>query len=147
MALNDVTAQGVERAMVEFDRLGRATSLDQSGLGPAGSYFLIRDERRYDSKAIVGVAHGYDRSDLGPLRPKDFSGGDATVARHLESLGFDVERPPRNPTWAEEELILALDLYLRLGPSRRQGCQRRGPIPRSQRVDDPRRASGSGPFP
>ena len=115
MALNDVTAQGVERAMVEFDRLGRATFLDQSGLGPAGSYFLIRDERRYDSKAIVGVAHGYDRSDLGPLRPKDFSGGDATVARHLESLGFDVERPPRNPTWAEEELILALDLYIRLG--------------------------------
>ena len=39
----------------------------------------------------------------------------ATVARRLESLGFDVERPPRNPPWAEEELILALDLYLRSG--------------------------------
>ena len=50
-----------------------------------------------------------------PLRSQDFTGGEATVARHLESLGFDVERPPRNPPWAEEELILALDLYLRAG--------------------------------
>ena len=88
-----------------------------------------------------------DRSDLGPLRPKDFSGGDATVARHLESLGFDVERPPRNPTWAEEELILALDLYLRLGLLDDKDASVVDLIPRSQRVDDPRRASGSGPFP
>ncbi len=33
-------------------------------------------------------------------------------------LGFDFERPSRNPPWAEEELILALDLYLRSGPLR-----------------------------
>ena len=58
---------------------------------------------------------GYYHPDLGPLRPQDFTGGEATVARHLESLGFDVEKPPRNPPWAEEELILALDLYLRAG--------------------------------
>ena len=31
------------------------------------------------------------------------------------TLGFDAERPRRNPPWAEEELILALDLYLRSG--------------------------------
>lgn len=37
------------------------------------------------------------------------------MASHLESLGFEVERPGRDPAWAEEELILALDLYLRAG--------------------------------
>ena len=115
MALSDVTAEGVERAMVEFDRLGREAFLGQSSFEQARGYFLIRGGRRYDSRAIVGVAHGYDRPDLGPLRSQDFSGGDATVARLLESLGFDVERPSRNPTWTEEELILALDLYLRSG--------------------------------
>ena len=115
MALSDVTADGVERAVVEFDRLGRTAFLGQSSFGQAHGYFLVRGGRRYDSKAIVGVAHGYDRPDLGPLRPQDFTGGDATVARILESLGFDVERPSRNPPWAEEELILALDLYLRSG--------------------------------
>ena len=115
MALKDVTAQGVERAAAEFDRMGREAFLEQFSFGQARGYFLIRGGRRYDSKAVVGVAHGYDRPDLGPLRPQDFSGGDATVVRLLKSLGFDVERPPRNPPWAEEELVLALDLYLRSG--------------------------------
>lgn len=115
MALSDVTAEGVVHALIEFDRLGREAFLDLYGFGKSRGYFLIRDGSRYDSKAIVGVAHGYDRPDLGPLQPQDFSGGDATVARRLESLGFDVERPPLNPPWAEEELILALDLYVRSG--------------------------------
>ena len=115
MTLRDVTTEGVERAMVEFDRLGREAFLSRFGFGQARGYFLVRDGRRYDSKAIVGVAHGYDRPDLGPLLSRDFSGGEARVARRLEALGFKVERPPRNPPWAEEELILALDLYLRSG--------------------------------
>ena len=115
MALGDVTTEGVERAIAEFHRLGGEAFLDRYGFGQARGYFLVRGERRYDSKAVVGVAHGYDRADLGPLRPEDFSGSEATVVRLLESLGFDVERPPRNPPWAEEELILALDLYLRFG--------------------------------
>lgn len=115
MSLSDVTAEGVERSIAEFDQLNRNAFLTKYGFGEARSYFLIRGERRYDSKAIVGVAHGYDRPDLGPLRSQDFTGGEATVARLLESLGFEVEKPARNPPWAEEELILALDLYLREG--------------------------------
>ena len=115
MALSDVTASGVERAIVDFDRLGRDSFLARYGFGKARGYFLIRSGRRYDSKAVVGAAHGYDLPELGPLRPQDFTGGEATVARRLESLGFEVQRPPRNPPWAVEELILALDLYLRSG--------------------------------
>lgn len=110
-----MTVDGVERAIAEFDRLGRDEFLAQFGFGRARGYFLIRQGRRYDSKALVGVAHGYDRPDLGALLPQDFSGGEATVARALEALGFRVERPSRNPPWAEEELILALDLYVRTG--------------------------------
>ena len=115
MALRDVTAAGVDRALAEFDRLGREAFLAKHGFGKARGYLLVRGDRRYDSKPIVGVAHGYDRPDLGPLRSQDFTGGEATVARLLESLGFEVEKPRRNPPWAEEELILALDLYLREG--------------------------------
>ena len=97
MALSDVTANGVERAIVEFDRLGRETFLSQFGFSQSRGYFLIRSGRRYDSKAIVDEAHRYDRPDLGPLLPRDFSEREATVARRLEYLGFDVVRPPRNP--------------------------------------------------
>ena len=119
MALSDVTAEGVEHAIMEFDRLGREVFLAQFGFGQSRIYFLSHSGRRYDSKAIVGVAHGYDRPDLGPLQSEEFSGGGATVAPLLESLGFNVERLSRNPPWAEEELILALDLYLRSGPLNR----------------------------
>ena len=90
MALSDVTTEGVERAIAEFDRLDRDAFLDKHGFGKSRGYVLIRGERRYDSKAIVGVAHGYDRPDLGPLRSQDFTGGEVTIARLLESLGFEV---------------------------------------------------------
>ena len=113
MALDDVTAEGVERAMVEFDRLGREAFLAQFGFVQERGYFLIRGERRYDFKAIVGAFHGYDRPDLGPLGPQDFTGGVATAARRLESLvSFArVYRPVIatviRPPWATTEL----DLY------------------------------------
>ena len=115
MSLSDVTREGVERALADFDRMGREDFLSEFGFGPAPGYFLIRGGQRYDSKAIVGVAHGYDRPELGPLSAPDFTDGETNVVRHLEYLGFDVQRPPRNPPWAEEELILALELYLRSG--------------------------------
>ena len=43
--------------------------------------------------------------------------GAPLVARHLEPLRLSVKMPPRNPPWTEEELILALDLYLRSSSS------------------------------
>jgi hypothetical protein len=117
MGLADVTGDGVRWAVAEFDRLGQQAFLGRYGFGSAREYFLVIAEMDYDSKAIVGAAHGYDRPDLGPLGNEEFSGGQATVQRCLEDLGFTVERrekvaAQRNPPWAREELILALELYL-----------------------------------
>src|SRR5262249_21254342 len=57
--------------------------------------------RLYDSKAILGVAHGFAVPDEGPLRASDFSGGEATVKRRLEDLGFEVRvvRGAERATW------------------------------------------------
>lgn len=91
MTLADLTsAQAVEKAVDEFNRLGRETFLDKYGFGRAREYFLEIDGKRYDSKAIVGAAHGFQFPSEGALRPSDFSGGDATVRVKLESLGFNV---------------------------------------------------------
>ena len=49
MALSDVTANGVERAIVEFDRLGREAFLSQFGFSQSRGYFLIRGGRRADN--------------------------------------------------------------------------------------------------
>lgn len=93
MSLSDLTdPQAVLAAIAEYDALGQAAFLEKHGFRPARSYFLIHGGRRYDSKAIAGAAFGFQHPDRPPLRGPDFSGGEATVRRRLEQLGFRVTR-------------------------------------------------------
>ncbi len=76
MSLTELTdREAVIKAIKEFDEVGRGNFLSQYGFGKAREYFLVHDGRRYDSKAIVGAAHGYQHPDLGPLKAEEFSGG------------------------------------------------------------------------
>jgi hypothetical protein len=97
MPLSDITdPAAVRSAIAEYDRLGRDDFLRRYHFGRAREYFLIHEGGEYDSKAILGAAHGYQFPDRGPLRPQDFTGGDASTARRLRELGFDVERRARS---------------------------------------------------
>src|SRR5262249_21947826 len=92
MALSDLTSRdAVLAALAEYDRLGQDAFLAKYGFGRAREYELVHDGKRYDSKAIAGVAHGIEFPNLGPLRASEFSGGEATVKRKLEELGFVVD--------------------------------------------------------
>ncbi len=93
MALSDLTRREILLAAEEYDRLGRDAFLDTYGFAPARSYLLLLNGRTYDSKAIVGVAHGY-LSGQRPLEANNFSGGAATVGRLLRGLGFEVTAAP-----------------------------------------------------
>src|SRR5262245_41015819 len=95
MLRTQLTKAAIQAAIREFDQVGRPAFLDKYGFRPAKSYFLIQRGRRYDSKAIAGVAYKYLPASKGPLRAKDFSGGELTVAKTLRALGFDVLREPR----------------------------------------------------
>ena len=91
MPLSDITDRSaILKACSEYDRVGQVGFLRAYGFRRARRYFLEVKGRLYDSKAIIGVAHGYQFSHLGPLGPHDFSGGEKTVQRKLEELGFDV---------------------------------------------------------
>src|SRR5687768_15538414 len=81
--------------MEEFEKLGRDQFLQRYGFGRARDYEVVHDGKRYDSKAILGVAHGHQHPSLGPLTSSDFSGGQPTVSK-LTEIGFDVVRinPP-----------------------------------------------------
>ncbi|WP_321947211.1 HNH endonuclease [Paraburkholderia sp. J10-1] len=93
MAFADVNNRAaVLEAVREYDRIGRDEFLKKYGFGKATGYFLVVDGKRYDSKAIIGRAHGYQFPDLGPLTPQEFSGGEKTVERKLEAMGFRIER-------------------------------------------------------
>jgi hypothetical protein len=53
--------------VAEYDSLGGAAFMSKYGFGRARSYFLEIDGKRYDSKAIMGAAHGYQFPGFGPL--------------------------------------------------------------------------------
>jgi hypothetical protein len=90
VSLGDITREAVLAALAEYDRLGQDESLDTYGFAQAKSYLLIHDGKSYDSKAVVGVAHGF-LPGRQPLTAGSFSGGEATVGRKLRRLGFVVQ--------------------------------------------------------
>ncbi|HTJ68304.1 MAG TPA: HNH endonuclease [Actinospica sp.] len=110
--MSDVSASDVLAAIAECKSLGRDTFLDRYGFGRANQYFLLHDGERYDSKAIVGVAHKFSHGT--PLTPADFSGGENTVVALLRRRGFIVITT-RNPSWTRDEVILACDVVARNG--------------------------------
>ena len=58
--IDDVTdPDAVRNACAEFDDIGREAFLAKYGFGRARSYDLVIDGRKYDSKAILGAAYGY----------------------------------------------------------------------------------------
>ena len=89
MALSDLTASAVVKAIEEYDRLGRDAFLKKYGFRRARSFLLQKDGHSYDSKAVAGAAHGY-LAGRSALKWNEFSGGEATVQRILEGLGFTV---------------------------------------------------------
>ena len=132
MSYSDITRDAVLRAMEEHDRVGTDRFLDLHGFGRSTKYLLRHEGHDYPSKAIVGVAHGYARPDLGALASGEFGGGVHGAARVLVDLGFEVvgvqpgTRPastsaPRAP--AERTDPTALDVVL-------VGCVKlKGPLP------------------
>lgn len=92
-------------ALREHDRLGRDAFLHKHGFRPAHSYVLSHEGRDYDSKAIAGVAHGYQFPTQGPLQFKDFNGGKSGAAKLLTRLGFTVTSLPAAGVRAESPRI------------------------------------------
>lgn len=104
MGLSDITdRRAVLSAIAEFDELGRDRFLAKYGFGRSRGYWLVHDGKRYDSKAIVGAAHGYMQGTTGPLSATKFTGGEASVKRRLESLDFFVETSPAETSRAGED--------------------------------------------
>lgn len=65
MSLDLLTrADAVGAAMDEYDELGADAFLAKYGYGRARAYFVERDGKTYDSKAIAGVAVGKQQGDV-----------------------------------------------------------------------------------
>jgi 5-methylcytosine-specific restriction protein A len=121
MALSDITQAAVQSAIEECRALGPAKFRAKYKFGKAREYLLRDGGRFYDSKAIVGAAHGYlpGRS---ALASDEFSGGEHTVRKRLEELGFSVLGPGELPSPGD---VLSNDDLIRLFVVGIQGGMRR----------------------
>jgi MoxR-like ATPase len=104
--------------MEEYDELGAAEFRRRHGYGRARRYAVLNGGRRYDSKAIAGVAVGKQFPDRGPLRADEFSGGEQTVRAKLEELGFEVSVDGDEPRplhliakWSSQEEPATVELH------------------------------------
>lgn len=112
MALGVLTRESVERAMAEYDSLGRDEFLAKHGFGRATHYALVVNGRDYDPKAIAGVAYGFDHPEEGTLANTAFNGG-LQLRGAYRPAGFDIQL--RTPAGAHEIRDLVeelLDTYV-----------------------------------
>jgi 5-methylcytosine-specific restriction protein A len=124
MGLSDLTESAVAAAIEEFDRLGRTAFLRKYGFGMARGYLLLRNGRTYDSKAIAGVAHRFLPGQM-PLSVNDFSGGEATVKKTLEGLGFVVVGPDASPLPEPGDILSNKDIGRRFSVGNMGGMRRK----------------------
>lgn len=116
---SNVTRPAVLAAIAEYDAIGQSAFLTKYGYKPARLYRLWHGGKPYDSKAITGAAFGYLPHNPEPLRYSEFSGGQIYVVPVLKNLGFSFDRPEgaelksKNPLWTREQVILALELYVK----------------------------------
>jgi len=110
MTLKDITRDAVLAAIAEYDQVGREAFLDRYGFDHARQYVLTQGGRTYDSKAIVGAAHGYLPGGT-LLAAGQFSGGEATVGRLLRRLGFTVQVGQELTAERLEGLLARLQVY------------------------------------
>lgn len=91
MHVSDLTSrQAVLETIAEFDALGQEAFLRRYGYGRALGLLVKHEGRLYDSKAIAGVALGYQYGPGARLSGHNYTGGKATAVRALERLGFEV---------------------------------------------------------
>jgi hypothetical protein len=96
VAWDQVTRADVMRALQEYDRLGPERFFSAHGFAPTTTYQLVRDERRYPPKAILGTAYEFATGQR--LASGDFEGGKTGAVKILGELGFTiqaVQRPAR----------------------------------------------------
>jgi len=93
IAWDKVTQADVLRAIEEYDRLGPDGFFSAHGFAPTTTYDLVRDNRRYPPKAILGTA--YELATGQRLASGDFEGGKSGAVKVLGELGFTVQ--PRRP--------------------------------------------------
>jgi len=97
VSLANVTGTSIQRALEEFDRIGRDAMFAKYGGRPTTTWYIEHDRKDYDHRLVIRAAHSLQG--LGPLPAKRGGPGNFTAGqarKHLGSLGFKVIRWTRH---------------------------------------------------
>ncbi|KQP66900.1 hypothetical protein [Nocardioides sp. Leaf285] len=143
MSLSDLTDPGaVTRALAEYDSISREPFLRKYGFRDARTYFVLRGNKGYPSKAIAAAAHGHQHGR--PLSATEFSGGEATVASKLESLGFTMLRANQEWHYRPGDLAVRSEIHGTYGGSTQGGIEPSGSTPNVIIYTDPEQGAKHG---
>jgi predicted HNH restriction endonuclease len=111
MKPSSLSKEAVLKAMAVFDRELRGTAEWEGWReNKAHKYAIDRAGQLYPVKKIASMASSVPVS--------DFSGGRRHANQLLEKIDFKiVDLRPSNPDWVRDELILALNIYLKHRPN------------------------------
>ena len=134
---SSVTRHNVLQAIAEYDERGGDEFLDLYGFAPVPGYELVHEGHRYDSRAVLGVAH---RFATGRLATSDeFHGGMQNAVSILRKRGFEVTEPVSAPRAAPVRATRTRTPAVRSHPGRR------GPRGRARDLPDvPHDVAGDG---
>lgn len=86
MSLRDVTREGVEKALREFDDIGRDAMLDKYGGRAATRWHIEHEGNYYDQKLVLRAAHQLQGLGSIPLGHGAFTA--LQGRKHVKKLGF-----------------------------------------------------------
>lgn len=86
-----ITQQHVLRAIAEHDERGSDDFLAAHGFTPSADATIRHEGRRYDARAILGVAHRHATGRL--ATPEEFTSSLGQALTVLRRRGFDVSGP------------------------------------------------------
>ena len=108
VAWDRVTRDDVVRAIQEYDRLEPERFFAEHGFGPTTTYDLVRYERRYPPKAILGTAYEFATGQR--LGSGDFEGGKTGAVRCSESWDSTSSRENHG----HDHPVLTVELRVRI---------------------------------
>lgn len=143
MSLTDLSdPAAVTKALDEYDALGREKFLGKYGFRDARTYFVLRDQKGYPSKAIAAAAHGHQQGRA--LTANEFSGGEATVASKLETLGFKILRANQEWHYRIDDIAVRSEIHGTYGGSTQGGIEPSGSTPNVIIYTDPEQGAKHG---
>lgn len=125
--IRSVTREAVLSAILECDEMTPQAFLKKYGFGRPRNGFVYHEGKAYAAMALMAAAFGYLPGRPAPLSKAEIKGGLTGVKPAFRKLGFIVEEPygfqpplyipqekqAKNPLWTREQVILALDLYVK----------------------------------